>query len=395
MKYLVLLVLGLLVGCESKTDSTPAQEPNNVSENNDNADLVALRQAVVENHAAYIHETLSEFETQSEELQSAVNAWQASGSASDLESAISEFHEAMDVWQRAEVLQVGPAGVMGAVAGGEDLRDQIYSWPLSNACRVDQELVRLGYESDFASQAVNVRGLDALEYLLFAEDTSNACPINSMINTDGQWAALGEEEIRERRRAYAKAVTDLVVTSAEDLSARWAEGGSFRAQFTDPSSGQVYGSVREVLNGVSDAMFYVEKEVKDMKLAPPLGVVGCASETCPELIESKYGERSLRNIRQNLVTFQWLFTGGEGSGFDDLLEAVGAEETRDELQNDIQMSIDLVDAVEGEFAPTLENEPAKLQAIYDQTRNISTVLKTDFVTLLDLDLPKRAEGDND
>lgn len=247
MKYLVLLVLGLLVGCESKTDSTPAQEPNNVSENNDNADLVALRQAVVENHAVYIHETLSEFETQSKELQSAVNAWQASGSASDLESAISEFHEAMDVWQRAEVLQVGPAGVMGTVAGGEDLRDQIYSWPLSNACRVDQELVRLGYESDFASQAVNVRGLDALEYLLFAEGTSNACPINSMINTDGQWAALGEEEIRERRRAYAKAATDLVVTSAEDLSARWAEDGSFRAQFTDPTSGQVFfqSSVRE------------------------------------------------------------------------------------------------------------------------------------------------------
>lgn len=392
MKFIFLVMVLVSLGCEDKKE-VPA---NNSASNNATGDWGEKRQEVVSNVAAFSAQTYEEFEGVSVGLEQSVSAWQGAPSDATLEDARAKFHEAMDVWQRAELLQFGPAGVMGSVAAGEDLRDQIYSWPLSNTCRIDQEIVREGYANDLSGQAVNIRGLDALEYLLFYTESSNSCPINSAINTDGTWAALGEEEVRARRAAFALAVAREIRLSAERLNAHWEVGAEFRAQFEDPQSGTHYGSLREVLNAVTDSLFYVEKELKDMKLAPPIGVMGCASSSCPELAESRYADRGIANMSQNLRAFERLYSGGEGgTGFDELLEHVGAIETRDEIRADIAAATALVEGFESEFLVTLAENPDSLLELYELVRNISTLLKTEFISLLDLDLPKRAEGDND
>lgn len=48
--------------------------------------------------------------------------------------------QAFASWQENEVLQFGPAAPL-AVAGGQELRDQIYSWPLVSRCAVEETLV--------------------------------------------------------------------------------------------------------------------------------------------------------------------------------------------------------------------------------------------------------------
>ena len=79
-------------------------------------------------------------------------------------------------------------------------------------------------------------------------------------------------------------------------------------------------------------MFYVEVEVKDMKLAEPLGLSMCTTETCPELVELRFSHRSLEAIRSNLRSFRRVFLGAdpgmEGLGCDDLLRDVGAADRR-------------------------------------------------------------------
>ena len=58
------------------------------------------------------------------------------------DTARSAWNTAMDSWQRNEVLQVGPAGRStnpDAVAGGQDFRDFIYSWPFTlDICALEQ-----------------------------------------------------------------------------------------------------------------------------------------------------------------------------------------------------------------------------------------------------------------
>ncbi len=160
-----LLVALLAMGCD-KEETTPGPTETGPGS-------LELRQDVLSQAADTIETTYVDAETGFVALGEALEG-------DDLEAKRSAFVSAMDTWQRAEVMNVGPAGMAGRVAGGEDLRDQIYSWPLSNACAVDQELVAMSYESaeTLRDQPVNRRGLDALEYLLFVEGFDNACDPN-------------------------------------------------------------------------------------------------------------------------------------------------------------------------------------------------------------------------
>ena len=85
-----------------------------------------------------------------------------------------------------------------------------------------------------------------------------------------------------------------------------------------------------------------------------------------------------------------------GIGFDDLLVGVGAEPLALKLlasSEELTASIHAVE--ENDLREALVADRASVQKIYDVARSISIALKTDFATVLDLELPKTLEGDND
>ncbi len=341
--------------------------------------------------------TLRDFARASAVLETTASAWGTSGTAVDRDAARDAWRAAMDLWQQAEVMQVGPAGPMGTTVGGEDLRDEIYSWPIVNPCRVDQELVEGAYADvdAFAAENVNVRGLDALEYLLFYEGTTNRCSSLSRINSDGSWDAI-VGELPLRRAAYAATAATLVRRAADDLVGRW-EGGFLDALATAGAGSEVFPTAQEALNALSDASFYLDKETKDMKLAEPAGLsLDCMADTCPELRESRWANHSMPNIRNNLRGFRRVFEGSEsGRGFDDMLVDVGAGSVASRMA----MLLDAADAsaadVTTDVATALAADPNALLPTYDAIRTLTDLLKTEVVTVLDLELPRRAEGDND
>lgn len=341
--------------------------------------------------------TLREFATAAAALEAAASAWSASGASAERDAARDAWRAAMDVWQQAEAMQVGPAGPMGTTVGGEDLRDEIYSWPIVNPCRVDQELVEGAYADvdAFAAENVNVRGLDALEYLLFYEGTTNQCSALSAINSDGSWDAI-VGELPTRRAAYAATAAALVRRAADDLVGRW-EGGFLDALATAGAGSEVFPTAQEALNALSDALFYLDKETKDMKLAEPAGLApNCMTETCPELRESRWANYSMPNIRNNLRGFRRIFEGSvDGRGFDDMLSDVGAGGVAAQMAT-------LLDAADARAAEVTPDVPTALAAdanallpTYEAIKAVTDLLKTEFVTALDLEVPRRAEGDND
>ena len=166
--------------------------------------------------------TLRDFAQAASALETATATYAQSGSSDDRAAAQQAWRDAMSLWQRAEVMQIGPAGVMGDVAGGEDLRLQIYSYPLVNRCRVDQELVEGAYVDPgaFSNELVNVRGLDALEYLLFSDGQTNACAPQNDINSTGSWNGI-VDQLAERRADYAASAAALVSSHADLLVRAW------------------------------------------------------------------------------------------------------------------------------------------------------------------------------
>ena len=350
--------------------------------------------------------TLRDFAQVAAALETATAGYAQSGSSDDRDAAQQAWRDAMSVWQRAELMQIGPAGVMGDVAGGEDLRLEIYSYPLVNPCRVDQELVEGAYvdTSALSKELVNVRGLDALEYLLFYDGQSNACAPQNDINSSGSWNAI-VSELPERRAAYAASAAAILSSHAGLLVRAWEpEEGDFLAELAQAGNGSAtYPSDQAALNAVSDAMFYLDSETKDMKLAVPAGLSDCVAESCPDALELRWSGFSKQAIIDNLEGTRMLFTGGprgesNNLGFDDWLIAVGDAGLAIDMVDKLDAAVAAAEAIEHDRLVDALADPADLErvrVVYHAVRAFTDLLKADFITVLDLELPKAAEGDND
>lgn len=336
-------------------------------------------------------------------LETATAAASAAPSADTRVAAQRAFAGAMDSWQVVELMQFGPTG-RSTVLGGKDFRDNIYAWPLFSRCAVEEEVVSRGYESaTFGTTLLaNRRGLGALEYLLYYQGADTACTATSPAYTP--WMALDAADKDARKLAYAARAARDVAERAVALAASWAvDGGNFPQTLRTAGPGNaVYPTTQDALNSVTNAIFYVESEVKDMKLAGPLGVdmLACPSDVCPRLLESKFGHRSKANLSRNLDGLRRLLEGcgreHSGLGFDDLLGALGAGALADALRMRAQAAEAALAAIEeADLDQALMADQASVRAVYDAVKSITDLLKTEFATVLDIELPGDLGTDND
>jgi predicted lipoprotein len=310
------------------------------------------------------------------------------------------WRQAAGRWQVVEVLQIGPLSSSLLSPRGEDLRDAIYSWPTVNPCAVDQETFALRFDQpDYAGTAlVNVLGLDALEHLLFAPDAGNACPPQVPFNSDGGWDAAGEGEIWSRRAAHAKALADHLAALADTLVERFGpEGEDLSAQLGRAGQGDSsWPDATEALDEVFRAGFYLEKTTKDLKVARPLGLKDCGTETCPEAVEHLPSGFSQEALAANLEGFRAWFTGGEGGfGFEDLLRERGEDALADLVLADLDAAEAAVAALPGPLDLSLEVDPTSVSVLHAALSALGDHLKGDLATSLRLSVPAEAAGDND
>ncbi len=336
--------------------------------------------------------TLDRFATRAEALTAALVTWQDAIDAgtdglSEQEAAQQAWLDAMDVWQELEVMQIGPAASSISAVAGEDLRTEIYSWPVVNPCRVDQETIEQVWDEPgfFGDNQPNAYGLDAIEYLLFDDDLDNACPSQVPLNSEGTWDAAGSDEIALLRAEYGVAISGEIERVVADIQAKW--DGEFSLQ--DSFDGQ-----QEALNAIFDALFYLEIETKDEKLAEPLGI-GVCSTNCLELVEARPSGTSHLWIAANLRGFRALATGGEAPGLVDLLRQQGQETLADDLMARLEEAEAEVATWDHPLDVTIEEDLAKAEAVHAAVKGVADLLKGDLATTLALQIPGEAAGDND
>ena len=345
--------------------------------------------------------TYADFAALAEALESATADWAAAvgteGEAEAQANAAEAWRAAIAAWQRAELMQLGRAATSTAIAG-ENLRDEIYSWPTVNSCLVDAELIAEEFDAgDFVdAHLVNVYGLDSLEYLLFRTDAINDCPPQHPINSDGQWDAMGTDELASRRARYAAAIASSLSDTADALEADWA--GTYADWLAAPDEADSpYGNVPTALDEVMRAMFYLDKQLKDAKLAEPGGIT-CTSN-CLDKLESKWALASKDHARANLEGFRRIYLGGtdpeSGTGFDDILVDIGEDALAAEMLSAIDDAIVVVDSFEGDFGEALAADEGALDEAHAAVKRITDLLKGEFATVLSLTIPSEAAGDAD
>ncbi|MEC4087400.1 imelysin family protein [Pseudoalteromonas rubra] len=319
-------------------------------------------------------------------------------------AAQNSWKEAMVSWQHAELMIVGPL-----LADDKALRKDIYSWPDTNYCNVDQDVAYFaegeinGVPYDISKRSDKRRGLDALEYLLFNSELDHSCSAAASGEILAQWNTLEDQQRRIMRCQYAVEVsTDLKATS-ERLMFEWAGEQGYAAKLKNAGeSGSEFTTVTEAVNLISDALFYMTEELKDYKLATPLGLFAnqCGTEVCPQAVESRFAEHSIENIQANIAAFEQIFLGQgtdseDTTGFDDFLDEQDASQTKEVMLQGIADAKAATDALNGSLQQALDEDTAGVTNTHAKVKDVTDELKNDFIQKLALELPKTSAGDND
>ncbi|MBM94691.1 MAG: hypothetical protein CMI09_02425 [Oceanospirillaceae bacterium] len=334
------------------------------------------------------------------------NAIGTGNEASGREAAQSSWRGLVDQWQQAEIHRLGPIADNDEALGK---RISSFGSTALDSCGVDQVVVLSRQEEfDIATRSNNQRGLEAIEYVLFKDDLTHTCP--SQISVLDDWNDRTEQQRKQWRCEYAQVVANDIRSAAETIHTSWSiDGDNYRSEFLNPATA---GSNLELL---SDSVFYLDVVVKDLKLGLPLGISDACSEfSCPEQIESPESEYSLANIRNNLVGFSRLIEH-EGSSLGDLIRHAGVPDLATRLTDNATAAINLIDSMNSSLlaqANAIDSADAESQCtnaftnpdadsdlaacrLYGFMKRITDDLKVGFVAAVNVDLPDRAQSDND
>ncbi|KPV97661.1 Imelysin [Pseudoalteromonas sp. P1-9] len=322
-----------------------------------------------------------------------------------LASAQTSWRDTTALWQHAELMQMGPL-----LENEGELRNLIYSWPAKSLCGVDQDTVYFedGVINQNASRPYDIkqrtatrRGLVSLEHLLFTEQLNHSCSVaNDALAT---WNNRSDSERRIARCEFAVEVASDLVDNSQVLLDKWNGDNGYAMTLKNAGEvGSSFDSVHGAVNVISDALFYLTEELKDQKLALPLGYESnsCGLEACPQDVESPIAAQSLANIKANLAAFEKLFTGNgvmqdNTTGFDDFLVEEEGTDVKDAMLTGLEQSNAALDAINGSLQQALIDEKDKVETSHAKVKDVTDQLKHDFINKLALELPKSSAGDND
>jgi predicted lipoprotein len=396
MNLRIVLILGLaLMACPV---AGPRPDPGEALQ----------RSALTAFDTAVARPTLERALDEATALRVAVEALQQAAPADEAQArgtAHRRFESAFLAWQRGELLQLGPLGAATRVTLGEGLRDEIYSWPTTNLCRLDAALVSGPVPDETALSAAlpTSKGFVVLEELLFNTSTTNACPPNATINTDGSWAAFAmTPRLQERRGLFAVAVARHLEVTLRRAKDRWSGTGGFGDRLVQAGTmGSPWRTAKDGLDDVFAGLFAVDRQVKDLKLGGPAGITpACMAVSCPELAEAPRSGLSIKALTENLAALRAGFTGhfdvaSQAPGFDDLLVERGAQALRDDMVGRLDECQRLARAQSRSVQQLAVEDLDALQGLHACVKGFTDLLKSQFVTTLSLRVPKEGAGDND
>lgn len=332
------------------------------------------------------------------------------------------WKKAMRSYHQLAMMSYGPATDITST-----FFDSLYTFDGEEKCRLDANLFQVSERGVSRLPRLdvinnyNVRGLDTLEPLFFADPNKTRCTgrVNPRI---AKWF---EGPLLEREKVvctYAQHLLKDMTVKASELAKQWSpQQGHFTAVMLRGGA----GSPIELVNQISQSLFSLDTNTKDVKLAFPAGfevridgtVTKCPDATCPNKREHIYANFALDALEASVEGFRMLFlglnpeTGVNGNGFDDLLSnrghgelAVQMTQNTNDLLKNIQAlkekttlgdALKLVDPVKCEET-TSENRLEEVCALVWDIRKVSNLLKNEYLSALqELSAPGQAQGDAD
>lgn len=286
--------------------------------------------------------------------------------------------------------------------------EEIY-YSILNRCLVDTQVL-LTKQKELLPENLHpsIKGLLALEYLLFEKTLISSCSPNAHPQT-AQWSSLSESEKRKDRCQHARVLTQKMMAWTDQLEKKWSaiSNPDYEKNLTTL---EYTHSPKNLVKLIIQYMGNLEKS-KDAILGIPLGLNSqCENEAqkCVEKIPFVYSDTGLSAIIGALQSFSSVFVN---------VEKYLNQRGQTALAMDLKQALDValnqaqrLDALQGlrpfvvnmnpqlcretTLDPLKPHEPICL--LFKQVERITDIYKTDLLTFMSLEVQSDIpQGDND
>ncbi|MDZ7658215.1 imelysin family protein [Fodinibius sp.] len=214
-------------------------------------------------------------------------------------------------------------------------------------------------------------GLPALGYLLHGVGDTNE-EILSMYTTDAD---------AENRMNYLLDNISFIKDQVDTATNEWqASGGDYIGMFlSEENAGTDVGSSLGML--INSYSKHYERFLRDGKIGIPAGVRSAGTPR-PLAVEAYYGEYSVELASANLQQVEKIFTGADGRGLDDNLEALGAGDLSDEIQTQFDEAQSALDGLSDPLSQQIEENNDPVLTTFEEMQQVFTTLKADMTSIL-------------
>lgn len=367
----------LLTNCKDKEPETPLPENKNNFETFDRKGMLQnIGNTII--LPSYLH-----FKKASDSLVNVALLFKADPSEDNLIHLQNAWKYAAEAWKSAELFKIGP---------GADLQKGYYGsidFQPANSSAIESA-ISLGTIIDNAyieSKGTSVKGLPALEYLLFNRTNGNTYIID-------QFSAASDPEGKRKEYVYALCLN--LQTKATGIYNDWnPSGGNYIATFVAADGKGITSSISYLVNELT----YLAEIIKNKKVGEPLGTMN-SGIAVPTAVEAGQSESSLAFIKANIQSMENTFLGkgttGDLSGLDDLLNHLKATKNNSPLSDQIKAEFQTVYSKLNAITPPLQtavvDNPQAVQGLYDELVNLIVLIKVDMASQIGVLI---TIGDND
>lgn len=315
-------------------------------------------------------------------LQASAHAFRAAPTEENLQIMQQAWRDTSYLWEKVNLFKLGRLTFVyhSRIENDSPIAVQIIDDIIKSTDPFDESSI-----SVFGS---NVIGLRTVEYLIF-----NPAEGNSRV-----LANFTTDPSAERRMLYLMITVDDLYTSADQIWQIWSpDYQNYVAEFIEADDP---GSVQESIVMLTNQMLITLESVTNISIGWPLGTV--AGSIQPDLVQARYSGYSVAQIRSFFEVLRATYNGtsdaGDGLGFDDYLNAVGAMYDDVPLAEAINTEIDHIfatlDTITTPLNDLIVNNTAQVQALYDESRDLVVILKVDMTSQLGVTITfSDADGD--
>ncbi len=304
---------------------------------------------------------LGQLNENSKELAHSLEELCSAPEASTLSIAREDWKQTQAILKRLEPFNIGPYMT-------EQFEAMIDFWP-ARPQTIEEEIAA---EENFSPESlsslgVSLRGLPAIEYMLFSPSESS----------EALELLTGPEGSTRCSLLVAQGID--LQNNTENLQKSWStEGGNYYSKFIHAGeNSEAFPMAQDLIDKLINQLSNFCEYAKDNKLGAPLGLKS-GGLARPELVESPFSQESISNLINNVAGIQAIFSGeteyGNGMGLYSLIvyhDPSTAEKLKEQLENArlalLAIQIPLDEAV--------LDVPVKVENAYNAIRDLRDTLK--------------------